>query len=78
MRAGEGETAVANDFDHAGGLGGSCLPLSGGIACGGGREVRALSAQEYASGNMTLESCATFCYGFRYFGTECAGGVLLW
>ncbi|KAM7198104.1 putative fungistatic metabolite [Naviculisporaceae sp. PSN 640] len=35
--------------------------------------ARALSAKEYASGtSMTLQSCATFCSGYRYFGTEYA------
>ena len=32
--------------------------------------VRALSAGAWASGSMTLESCASFCQGHRYFGTE--------
>ncbi|KAK3994786.1 putative fungistatic metabolite [Cladorrhinum sp. PSN332] len=31
---------------------------------------RALSGNSYASNDMTLESCATFCSGFTYFGTE--------
>ncbi|KAJ4306407.1 hypothetical protein N0V88_001207 [Collariella sp. IMI 366227] len=32
---------------------------------------RALDAKTYASGDaMTLESCATFCAGFKYFATE--------
>ncbi|KAK4162775.1 putative fungistatic metabolite [Cladorrhinum sp. PSN259] len=31
---------------------------------------RALSGNSYASGDMTLESCAAFCSGFTYFGTE--------
>ncbi|KAK5658489.1 hypothetical protein OQA88_1880 [Cercophora sp. LCS_1] len=35
VTAGEGETAVTDDFNHAGNLGGSCLPFSGSVACGG-------------------------------------------
>ncbi|KAK4127792.1 heme peroxidase [Parathielavia appendiculata] len=36
-----------------------------------GTGVRALSAKTYASGtDMTLESCAAFCAGYKYFGTE--------
>ncbi|KAK4228208.1 putative fungistatic metabolite [Podospora fimiseda] len=31
---------------------------------------RALSGSGYASNDMTLESCAAFCSGFTYFGTE--------
>lgn len=35
--------------------------------------ARALSAKDYASGTaMTLQSCATFCSGYKYFGTEYA------
>ncbi|KAK4157645.1 hypothetical protein C8A00DRAFT_11591 [Chaetomidium leptoderma] len=34
---------------------------------------RALDAKTYASGDaMTLESCAAFCAGYRYFGTQYA------
>ncbi|KAK4103952.1 heme peroxidase [Parathielavia hyrcaniae] len=37
----------------------------------GAAGVRALSAKTYASAtDMTLESCAAFCAGHRYFGTE--------
>lgn len=32
--------------------------------------VRALSAKASASGTMTLEACAAFCTGYKYFGTE--------
>jgi hypothetical protein len=36
--------------------------------------VRALSADSYASAdNMTLENCAAFCDGYKYFGAEYAG-----
>lgn len=35
-----------------------------------GDGVRALSADSYADDDMTLESCAAFCSGFNYFGTE--------
>ncbi|KXX74595.1 putative fungistatic metabolite [Madurella mycetomatis] len=39
-----------------------------------GTGARALSADTYASANnMTLENCAAFCDGYRYFGTEYAG-----
>ncbi|KAK4670179.1 uncharacterized protein QC763_209370 [Podospora pseudopauciseta] len=31
---------------------------------------RALSGNSYASDDMTLESCAAFCSGFTYFGTQ--------
>lgn len=32
---------------------------------------RALSATSYTDAvNMTLESCAAFCNGYKYFGTE--------
>lgn len=31
---------------------------------------RAIIDQTYANDSMTLESCATFCNGFTYFGTE--------
>lgn len=31
---------------------------------------RALNENSYADDNMTLESCAKFCSGFTYFGTE--------
>lgn len=31
---------------------------------------RALTGNTYADDSMTLESCATFCSGFTYFGTE--------
>jgi hypothetical protein len=31
---------------------------------------RALSEKTYADDSMTLESCAAFCAGFTYFGTE--------
>ncbi|KAL2179114.1 uncharacterized protein P884DRAFT_239711 [Thermothelomyces heterothallicus CBS 202.75] len=38
-----------------------------------GAGVRALAAKTYASAdNMTLENCAAFCTGYRYFGTEYA------
>ncbi|KAL2023889.1 hypothetical protein VTK56DRAFT_666 [Thermocarpiscus australiensis] len=38
-----------------------------------GNGARALSADSYASGNnMTLENCAAFCDGYKYFGTEYA------
>lgn len=32
--------------------------------------VRALSGDTYSDDDMTLESCASFCSGFNYFGTE--------
>ena len=32
--------------------------------------MRALSAKAVASGTMTLEACASFCAGYKYFGTE--------
>ncbi|KAK2050271.1 galactose oxidase [Colletotrichum somersetense] len=32
--------------------------------------ARALAAKTYASDDMTLESCSTFCAGFTYFGVE--------
>ncbi|KAK0382968.1 hypothetical protein NLU13_8884 [Sarocladium strictum] len=35
-----------------------------------GTNVRALSGKTYARDDMTLNSCATFCAGFTYFGTE--------
>lgn len=35
-----------------------------------GTTSRALSGKTYASSDMTLESCAAFCSGFTYFGTE--------
>lgn len=39
-----------------------------------GTGARALGADTYASiNNMTLENCAAFCDGYRYFGTEYAG-----
>ncbi|KAL1847140.1 hypothetical protein VTK73DRAFT_10417 [Phialemonium thermophilum] len=31
---------------------------------------RALSSKSYAQDNVTLESCAAFCSGYQYFGTE--------
>ncbi|KAK1754788.1 putative fungistatic metabolite [Echria macrotheca] len=34
VSAGKGETAVTDDFNHAGSLGGSCLPFAGGLVCG--------------------------------------------
>ncbi|KAK3325520.1 hypothetical protein B0H66DRAFT_548554 [Apodospora peruviana] len=34
--------------------------------------ARALSAQSYAAGTMTLESCAAYCVGYTYFGVEYA------
>ncbi|KAK3378435.1 hypothetical protein B0H63DRAFT_397603 [Podospora didyma] len=38
-----------------------------------GTGARALDAKTYASGTaMTLESCASFCAGYKYFGTEYA------
>ncbi|KAH6845490.1 hypothetical protein B0I37DRAFT_380295 [Chaetomium sp. MPI-CAGE-AT-0009] len=38
-----------------------------------GTGARALGAKTYASAdNMTLENCAAFCAGYRYFGTEYA------
>ncbi|KAL2197417.1 hypothetical protein P885DRAFT_77108 [Corynascus similis CBS 632.67] len=38
-----------------------------------GAGVRALAAKTYASADsMTLENCAAFCTGFKYFGTEYA------
>lgn len=33
-------------------------------------DMRALSGSTYAQDNMTLDSCAEFCDGFKYFGTE--------
>ncbi|KAJ0388108.1 hypothetical protein COL922a_000739 [Colletotrichum nupharicola] len=39
-----------------------------------GNGVRALSQNSYAShDNMTLENCAAFCSGYKYFGTEYGG-----
>ncbi|KAJ0324077.1 hypothetical protein Brms1b_001324 [Colletotrichum noveboracense] len=39
-----------------------------------GNGVRALSQNSYAShDNMTLEICAAFCSGYKYFGTEYGG-----
>ncbi|KAH8908759.1 hypothetical protein BR93DRAFT_502707 [Coniochaeta sp. PMI_546] len=39
-----------------------------------GSGVRALSANSYSSGtSMTLESCATFCKNYKYFGAEYGG-----
>lgn len=35
-----------------------------------GTGVRALSASTYSDDSMTLESCAAFCAGYRYFGAE--------
>ncbi|KAK4467137.1 heme peroxidase [Cladorrhinum samala] len=35
-----------------------------------GTGSRALAAKSTASATMTLESCATFCEGFKFFGTE--------
>ncbi|KAK8066380.1 hypothetical protein PG997_013127 [Apiospora hydei] len=35
-----------------------------------GTNSRALNALQNANNNMTLESCANFCDGFTYFGTE--------
>lgn len=35
-----------------------------------GTDVRALSDDSYADDSMTLESCASFCSGYVYFGTE--------
>jgi hypothetical protein len=32
--------------------------------------IRALSEKGYADDSMTLESCAAYCSGFTYFGTE--------
>ena len=32
--------------------------------------VRALSSDTYSDDDMTLESCAAFCTGYNYFGTE--------
>lgn len=37
-----------------------------------GSAGRALGAETYASDSMTLESCAAFCQGYAYFGTEYA------
>ncbi|TVY28792.1 WSC domain-containing protein [Lachnellula hyalina] len=34
--------------------------------------TRALSSNTYANDSMTLESCADFCAGYTYFGTEYA------
>jgi hypothetical protein len=31
---------------------------------------RALSEKSYADDSMTLDSCASYCSGFTYFGTE--------
>lgn len=33
-------------------------------------DKRALSSSTYAKDDMTLDSCAEFCDGFKYFGTE--------
>ncbi|KAK2065617.1 WSC domain-containing protein [Colletotrichum caudatum] len=39
-----------------------------------GNGVRALSQKNYASGdNMTLEHCASYCSGYKYFGAEYGG-----
>ncbi|KAK7712010.1 hypothetical protein SLS64_005281 [Diaporthe eres] len=35
-----------------------------------GTGVRALSASTYSDDSMTLESCADFCAGYKYFGAE--------
>lgn len=35
-----------------------------------GTGVRALSASTYSDDSMTLESCAAFCAGYKYFGAE--------
>lgn len=35
-----------------------------------GTGVRALSASTYSDDSMTLESCAEFCAGYKYFGAE--------
>lgn len=35
-----------------------------------GTGVRALSASTYSDDSMTLESCAEFCTGYKYFGAE--------
>lgn len=35
-----------------------------------GNSIRALSASTYADDAMTLESCASFCGNYKYFGTE--------
>ena len=37
-----------------------------------GQGTRALSAASYANDSMTLESCAAYCNGYTYFGTEYA------
>jgi len=37
-----------------------------------GTNVRALSGTSYASDGMTLESCSTFCAGYKYAGVEYA------
>jgi hypothetical protein len=34
--------------------------------------MRALSGKDTASDAMTLDTCATFCAGFKYFGVEYA------
>ncbi|KAL2266404.1 hypothetical protein VTJ83DRAFT_5756 [Remersonia thermophila] len=34
--------------------------------------VRALASEAWAADSMTLESCAGFCQGYKYFGTEYA------
>ncbi|KAL1837323.1 hypothetical protein VTJ49DRAFT_3994 [Mycothermus thermophilus] len=34
--------------------------------------ARALASEAYAADEMTLESCAAFCEGYKYFGTEYA------
>lgn len=35
-----------------------------------GTGLRAVSASTYSDDNMTLESCAEFCTGYKYFGAE--------
>lgn len=138
VTAGESETAVTDDFNHAGALGGSCLSFTGTVACGSvsssavpsmsstvssavsssatstqvlstlpsasssvasstevtttaaptpaikptvggytrvscwteGTGVRALSGASFAYDGMTLESCMSNCTGFDYWGTE--------
>ncbi|POS79507.1 hypothetical protein DHEL01_v202090 [Diaporthe helianthi] len=35
-----------------------------------GTGVRALSASTYSDNSMTLETCAAFCAGYKYFGVE--------
>ncbi|KAH8892639.1 galactose oxidase [Thozetella sp. PMI_491] len=37
-----------------------------------GTNARALSSKTFAADTMTLESCATFCSGYMYFGVEYA------